>query len=51
MTICHLGGLEMSCDDFYYRLLGYERDKQALPTLPPKEYEQAVKRLADKWEI
>lgn len=31
--------------------LGYERAKQALPELSPKEYQQAIKHLAEQYGV
>lgn len=40
---------------YYERLLCYEEDKRKMkrehPEYTAKEYERAIKRLADKWRI
>ena len=33
------------------RLLEYEREKKALPPLTPRQYQEAVKKIARKWGI
>lgn len=40
---------------YYERLRKYEEEKKRIkkehPDYTPKEYERAIKKLADKWEV
>ena len=40
-------------DNYFDRLRNYEAEKRLLTekNLTPKQYQQAVKRLAEKWRI